>query len=48
MLYSQWYIELCTPTGMRKAAMELGKVKEMYERVYVLVEKDHKKSDPSQ
>ena len=33
---------------MRKAALELGKVKEMYDRVYVLVEKDHKKSGPSQ
>lgn len=40
--------DLCTTAGVRKAAVELGKVKEMYTRIYVLVEKDsEKKSDPS-
>lgn len=50
--FNQWYCivvaDLCTTAGVRKVATELGKVKEMFERVYVLVEKDSgKKSDPS-
>ena len=41
-------VDLCTTAGVRKVAAELGKVKEMYTRIYVLVEKDsEKKSDPS-
>ena len=41
-------VDLCSTAGVRKVAAELGKVKEMYARIYVLVEKDsEKKSDPS-
>lgn len=41
-------VDLCTTASVRKAAIELGKVKEMYEKIYVIVEKDgEKKSDPS-
>ena len=58
LLYSSYYnevywyivlfVDLCTTTGVCKVAAELGKVKEMYTRICVLVEKDsEKKSDPS-
>ena len=41
-------VDLCTMAGVRKVAAELGKVKEMYTRIYALVQKDsEKKSDPS-
>ena len=40
-------VDLCMTAGVRKLATELGKVKEMYGRVYVLVEKDNKRTDPS-
>ena len=39
-------VDLCTTTSVRKAATELHKVKEMFDKVYMLVEKD-KKSDSS-
>ena len=42
-------VDLCSTVNVRKAATELSKVREMYERVCVIVEKDSdKKSDPSQ
>jgi len=40
-------VDLCTTTSVRKAATELHKVKEMFDKVYMLVEKDNKKSDSS-